>query len=338
MGLRFLLLCLLSPLVAGADTLEVYGHLTGKTVLRPSTLPVLPEVTIGDQPADKTNAIVRIEKALADLGLEVVQDGPHFVRIHPKGERDSLMNAPLRGAELAPLSATESIGPGWLDFRNADLNQVLLIYGSLSQRTVLRPITLPLPGITLRTECALTKAETIYAMETVLALNGICVVKDGAKLVQVVPMAMRPAVKTAAPQPEPGAKLFDPKKVPAMEGFGRPVPVPAPSKSLTGPQRLEEDFERLRQAFYQFLQGPDSGKHPTPTQRLLVLYASLAGKTAIPSKDFGNWPTFFHVDTPLTKAELLYAIETTFMLNNLAIIPVGNDQVRLGHISEAKKP
>jgi hypothetical protein len=31
---------------------------------------------------------------------------------------------------------------------------------------------------------------------------------------------------------------------------------------------------------------------------------------------------------------LLYAIETTFTLNNLAIIPVDEDKIRLGHISE----
>ena len=44
------------------------------------------------------------------------------------------------------------------------------------------------------------------------------------------------------------------------------------------------------------------------------------------------------MDTPLTKAELLYAIETTFRLDNLAVIPVGDDQVRLDHIPGDSKP
>ncbi len=161
-------------------------------------------------------------------------------------------------------------------------------------------------------------------------------------------------VKTAAPQPEPGAKLFDPKKVPAMQvsggsapvfppptrlgnppnpgGSGPSAPIPAPPGTLTQAQRLEQEFERLGQAFDQFLHDPGPDKHPT--QRLLVLYASLAGKTAMPSKDLGDRPIYFHVDTPLTKSELLYAIESTFTLNNLAIIPMDDDRIRLGTISE----
>jgi hypothetical protein len=45
---------------------------------------------------------------------------------------------------------------------------------------------------------------------------------------------------------------------------------------------------------------------------------------------------WFRVETPLTKSELLYAIETTFTLNNLAIIPVDDQRIRLGHISELR--
>ena len=166
--------------------------------------------------------------------------------------------------------------------------------------------------------------------DTLLALNGICVVNDGPKFVQLAPMATRASVQTRAPKPEPGARLFDPKKVPSM-GVSAP-PVPSLPKSLTEAQRLEQEFEGLRQAFDQFLHPPDPGKHAT--QRLLVLYASLVGKTAVPSKGLDDRPIYFRVDTPLTKSELLYAIETTFTLNNLAVIPGGDRQVRLGPISE----
>jgi hypothetical protein len=185
------LLCFLAPLVAGADTLDVYGSLTGKTVLMPSGLPRLPDSIIAGLPADKTNAIARIERALSEQGIEVVQDGPNFVRIFRREARESLTNAPQRGAELAPLNGQETAGPGVINFGGADLNQVLPIYASMSQRTVLRPITLPSPTISLRTQCVLTKEEALYAFVTVLALNDICVVEDGTKLVQVVPMPMR---------------------------------------------------------------------------------------------------------------------------------------------------
>jgi hypothetical protein len=75
------LACFLAPLLAGADTLDAYGNLTGKTVLMSSALPRLPDSIIADLPADKTNAIAKIEGALSEQGLEVAQDGPHFVRV-----------------------------------------------------------------------------------------------------------------------------------------------------------------------------------------------------------------------------------------------------------------
>jgi hypothetical protein len=319
------LLCVLAPSLAGADTLDVYGQLTGKTVLRPSTLPRLPDSITADLSADKTNAIARIESAFAERGLELVQDGPHFVRVFGKEARNSLTNAPLRGAELAPSKGQETGPSGMIDFNQADLSQVLEIYAALSQRTVLRPVTLPAPPVTLKTRGGLTRPEVVYAIATVLALNGICLVDDGARFVQVVPMVQRDQVNLRAPKPEPGAKLFDPKKVPSMGVAGVPVP-------RTETERIEQEYERLRKAFYDFMHLPDPSRRPA--RRLLGLYADLAGKTPVPSRNFDGASIWFHVETPLTKGELLYAIETTFTLHNLAIIPVDDHKVRLGHISE----
>jgi len=328
------LLCLLAPFVAGAQPLDVYGSLTGKTVLMPTALPPLPDSIIAGVPPDKANAIARIEKALSEQGLEVLQDGPHFVRVFPKQARDSLTNAPLRGAELAGTKGSEAskgqevLGPGMVHFMNADLSQVLGIYAQMSQRTILRPITLPAPTFNLKTQSVLTKDEVLYAFETVLALNGICVVHDGAKFAQVVLMAQRAQVEMRAPKPEPGAKLFDPKKVPS-------VGVSTPLRPLTEVERIEREFERLRKAFYEFMHFPDPTK--PPARRLLGLYADLAGKTAVSSKNLDGAGIWFHVETPLTKSELLYAIETTFTLHNLAIVPVDERKIRLGHISEVRR-
>ena len=110
-------ICFLAPLVAGAGPLDIYGSLTGKTVLMPSALPALP-----DLPPDTTNAIASIERALSERGIEVVQDGPHFVRVFRKEARDSLTNAPLRGAELAASRGQETLPQGMIDFSRADLN------------------------------------------------------------------------------------------------------------------------------------------------------------------------------------------------------------------------
>jgi hypothetical protein len=336
LSLLVLLLCSLVPFVAGADTLDFYGYLTGKTVLMPSGLPALPDSIIADLPTDKTNAIAKIEGAFSERGLEVVQDGPHFVRVLRKEARGSLTNAPLRGAELATSPANGGLGLGKINFTQADLNQVLALYASLSQRTVLRPVTLPVPTINLKTQCALTKEEALYAFETVLALNGVCVVDDGPKFVQVVSAWQRDQVKKAAPKPEPGAKLFDPKKVPSVGPPGSSMPSPPPPKPVNEVQRIEQEIERLQKAFYNFLHPPDPSK--PAARRLFELYARLADKTAVPSPKFDGLGIWFHVDTPLSKSELIYAIETTFTLNNLAVIPVDEDKIRLGHISERAMP
>lgn len=322
----FAFLWVLAPLLAGANTLDVYGRLTGKTVLAPSALPALPDSIVPNSLTCKTNAIATIERALAEKGFEVVQDGPHFVRVFRREPREWVANAPLRGAEFAALKGQEAMPPGMINFMQADLDQVLSIYAQLSQRTILRHVILPGSTISLKTQCALTKEETLYAFATVLALNGVCMVNDGAKFVQVVPMAQRDQVNTNAPKPEPGAKLFDPKQVPSMGVSGLPKP-------LTEGERIEQEFERLRKAFYEFMHLPDPSSHPA--RRLLGLYAELAGKTPLPSKNLDGTPIWFHVETPLSKRELLYAIETTFTLHNLAIIPVDERKIRLGHISEA---
>jgi len=56
-----------------------------------------------------------------------------------------------------------------------------------------------------------------------------------------------------------------------------------------------------------------------PTQEALDTDAELTGRTL------------------MTKAELLYAIETTLALNNLAIVPVDGKSIWAGYISERRK-
>ena len=311
--------------MAGADTLDVYGHLTGKTVLRPAVLPLMPDSIVPDSLTDKTKAIATMERALAERGLAVLPDGPHFVRVFRKEAQDSLTNAPLRGADLARANGQEAMPAGTINFMQADLNQVLAVYAVMSQRTILRSIFLPAPTVRLNTQSPLSKDEALYALATVLSLNGICMVDDGAKFVQVAPMAQRDQIKTNAPKPEPGAKLFDPKGVLSMGVSSSPVP-------QTERERFEQAFERARKAFYEFMHLPDPQRRPA--RRLLGLYADLTDKTPVTSTNLDGASIWFHIETPLTKSELLYAIETTFTLHNLAVVPVADGKIRLGHISE----
>lgn len=319
------LLCFLAPLLAGADPLDVYGNLTEKTILMSTVLPRLTDAMIADLPTEKTNAIARIENDLAKQGIAVVQDGPHFVRVFPEDMRGLMTNVSLRGAELATSKSRPTFPAGSMTFIGADLNHVFPVYAALSQRTILRPAMLPHIDVRLQNTCPLTHEELAYAMETVLALNGIAVVEDGERFAQVVPMPERAQLTVRAPKPEPDAKLLDPNKVPST-GYSDPI------RLITD---LERNLQRLQKALYDFIHyksPPDRS-----AERLLKFYASLADKTAQSSKEFDGRPIWFHTESPLSKSELLYAIETTFTLNHLTIINVDDQKIRLGHIGDPAK-
>jgi len=316
--------CFLAPLLAGAGPLDVYGNLTGKTVLAPSSLPALSDTITSDLPTGKTNAIAKIESELAKQGLAVVNDGPHFVRVFRERERDFWKSVPLRGEELARTNSPAAVDTGEISFMNAELTQVLPIYAAISGRTVLRSM-LASPPVRLKSIGPLTREEINYAITTVLALNGVAIVEDGEKFVQVVPMPHRSLVTTQAPKPSATETLLDPNKVPSI-GDSKP------KRPLT---QWERDLERWQKAFYDFIHYKSPPERPV--QRLLDLYAKLADKTAESSKDFDGLPIWFHVDTPLTKSELLYAIQTTFTLNNLAIINVDDKRIRLDRVGKPQK-
>ena len=100
---------------------------------------------------------------------------------------------PAKPATPAPAAANpaleEPLPQGMIDFRAADLTQVLDIYSMMINRTILRPATLPAPTITLTTRGQLTMREGIQALEGVLALNGITMVNMGDKFVKAMPEA-----------------------------------------------------------------------------------------------------------------------------------------------------
>ena len=311
----------LLPLLAGASALDLYRDLVGKTLLIAPELPEAPALTLSDLPDDRPNAIAKIEDELTKSGVAVVPDGPHFIRLLPRQRRDALLQeAPLRGSELQPSPGQEILPTGMLNLPGVQLPQILTIYAELSRRTVLRPCDLPCPAIQFKTAGPLSREEAIYALKTVLAFNGIAMVDDGAALVQAVPVAQRAQITAKAPERDPKEKLFDPKKVPTV-GVRKPA---APVSKL----------EQLEAALYQFIQ------HQAPPQRpafrLLQLEAELTHRTAVASPQFDTISAWLHVETPLTQSELIYAIETTLKLGNLAVIVVDDQRIRLGHISELR--
>src|SRR5262245_6197662 len=105
-------------------------------------------------------------------------------------------NAPVTSTTPPPGGAAEQpeemIKPGDLiDFRGADLKQVLDVYALLVNRTILRAANVASQPIYLTTQTPLTKREAIQALDDVLGMNGIAMINFGEKFVkaEAVPTA-----------------------------------------------------------------------------------------------------------------------------------------------------
>lgn len=139
--------------------------------------------------AEGTNAAIgRTTSTTTNLPV-----GPSGATVTPGGAT-SVQTGSGETVIIPPPSAAKStpeqvIPAGMIDFRNADLNQVLTMYGEYVNRTILRPANLGTPNaIFLKTQTDLTRREAIQALEAVLAINGVAMVNIGDKFVKAVPL------------------------------------------------------------------------------------------------------------------------------------------------------
>ncbi len=83
-----------------------------------------------------------------------------------------------------------TLDPSTTHFQATPLEQVMEVYSELTGRTVLRSpaVNFDQIKITLITKTPLTRAESIQAIDSILALNSIAVIPTGTKFLTVVPM------------------------------------------------------------------------------------------------------------------------------------------------------
>ena len=312
------------------EALDIYTELTGRTVLRPGKLPQLPVSIKADLPADTNAAVARVVSELAKCHLDVVPDGETFVRVLPEDWQNSLM-----GKQLAqinpPLPSPHPADPSFYAVVRSDFAACLDIYSNLRGRTILYPLSLPRAAVSFRNRKPLTTEEAVYALTVVLAMNGVAAVDDGDHFVQLVPLEKAEHITPKAPKPKPGAPLLDPSKLPSVAD---------PSTVQRAPEAGTVSIsDRLTMLYARLIANP-----PPPASwpllevdRLVGFYAGLTGRNAMASVQFGHTLVPFEIQTPLTDTEVLYAIETTLALNNLAIIPVDDGSIRAGDVSERRK-
>lgn len=302
------------------DALVLYAKLTGRTVLRAGSLPKA-QISVGaDLPADPNAAISFIERNLATVGLEIVRDGEVFAQVLPLGWTNTPLAAQLSAIGAAPPHQTNALNT--FNFPSADLNTFLYdFYAPFTGRMLLRSSALPAVMIHLQCQRPLTREETIHAFKTVLALNGVAAIDDGKKFVQIVPLSQATKIQAHAPKLDPREALIDPCKIPVFKFAVAP--------------RTPSKVRNFYVTIYTRLTGHRPPPPPMPTvDRLMAYYAKLAGKKTLPSPQYGKSIILFEATTPLTKPELLYAIETTLAVNGLAIQEIDNHVVRVVHANE----
>ena len=286
------------PLVvsrSGNPLLTIYAEFSGKTVLRSEALrdlPTLQELDIADASVDREKALERIESALRERKIDVIHDGEKFVWIVPAG----LSNSPaikqverIRGS-LPASSGSDSksvAAGGTIDFRNMHLPPVFAVLSELSGRNVLKPTPLPPVSLTLTSRKSLTRDEVIYAIRMTLLFNGIAVIEDGERFFQAVPLRDAEKVKSGAPA-RGEDPLLDAAELTAFSAPAAKPGNPSPPRAATAGALVEN-------------------------------YAKLTGRGAIVPERFDRQPTQLIITLPVTRSELLYAIEKTLELNGLQI-------------------
>jgi general secretion pathway protein D len=107
--------------------------------------------------------------------------------------------APIVAGTTAP---EETVLP--LKLRDAPLELILDLLETWTGRTILRPQALPTPTFTLTTKEPMPKSEALRALETLLNLNQIGLVRMGDKFLKVVPLQ---SVRMESPQIVEGSTL-----------------------------------------------------------------------------------------------------------------------------------
>jgi type II secretory pathway component GspD/PulD (secretin) len=116
----------------------------------------------------------------------------------------SSFDPPTPGEKVTPAQA--------IQFKEAELEQVLRLYAEISGRSVIRSGNLPDVKITFSNQTPMTAVEVLQALDTVLAAQGITTVYLGSQYVKVVP------VREAPMEPAPVVELR-PDQLPDSSSF-----------------------------------------------------------------------------------------------------------------------
>ena len=130
------------------------------------------------------NIYSRLRKILRIILLIIIIIAPSTASVEAQGAK----RAPEKVVQANKPNDQEEHAPK-LNFREASIEMLWSMYGDITGRTLLLAPKLPKTTITLRNETALNKAETLRAIEAVLAMHGIALIEEDEKFIRVVPIS-----------------------------------------------------------------------------------------------------------------------------------------------------
>ncbi|WP_205468166.1 hypothetical protein, partial [Raoultella ornithinolytica] len=169
--------------------LALYSHLKGRTLLQHPTLK-RDFISLVAKPATQKEAIKALETMFHSRGIATIPDGEKFVMIVP----DSLTNfVSPRAANIAAESAGKAgaqsnaaLPSGSVYFLNTPFAQVAMVYKELVGASKLDGIEkfVRVP-VTFQSTTPLTRAEVVYALDTMFEWDNIKMVREEGGVLRV---------------------------------------------------------------------------------------------------------------------------------------------------------
>jgi hypothetical protein len=189
------------------------------------------------------------------------------------------------------------ISVGGLVLVKADIDFVLRLYGEFKGRTVLRSPRLP--AVSLSLETAVTnQAGAAQVLEKALAAKAITTIPDGDKFVMVVPNSEIATVKPRSAEIRSSTR-----------GRSELMPVGAISFS-------NADLNQASAIYANLIGRKLDQTQPTPQPTLAIKFRN---------------------QTPLTKEECVYALDTLFRWQNVKVVPIGEGLVKVVPIPKSEQ-
>jgi hypothetical protein len=158
------------------QVLPIFQELANRTLLRPLILPATPIDFRTYTPTTKVEAIYAFTAFLALNGVSVLPVGDHFIFVCPTTDLGTAVRLLEQRPLPVPLASEERVPPGTTSGSPfMDLKQFLTIYQELTGKGVevdadtnlTRRLALP------RAQTSLTRAEVVYALDLLLAWDGL---------------------------------------------------------------------------------------------------------------------------------------------------------------------